>query len=109
MLSLHYAPALSPKPKHNLSGGETNTSTDAGKPGPARRMAILLRKGLKDAVERNRLKRRLREIYRRHKDWFPIGDCLILVTPQAASLEYGRLLERVEALTVRLRNDLQST
>jgi len=61
---------------------------------PNRRVAFLLPRGVGNAVARNRLKRRLREIYRRNKDWFPGGcDCLIQPTAAAGKLSFAELLE----------------
>ncbi len=61
---------------------------------PTRRVAFLLPRGVGNAVERNRLKRRLREIYRQNKDWFPAGhDCLVLPAAAAGRLSYAELLE----------------
>lgn len=85
-LSLRYAP----RPEENPGG-----SPHAGKvPVPSRRVAFLLPRGVGNAVGRNRLKRRLREIYRRNKDWFPAGcDCLIQPTAAAGRLSFAELLE----------------
>ena len=62
----------------------------------SRRVAFLLPRGVGNAVARNRLKRRLREIYRRNKDWFPAGhDCLIQPTVSAGRLSFDELREQV--------------
>jgi ribonuclease P protein component len=68
-----------------------------------RRVAFLLPRGVGNAVERNRLKRRLREIYRRNKDWFPAGqDCIIQPTVAAGRLSFDELKEQVRSATVRV-------
>lgn len=54
-------------------------------------------------MRRNRLKRRLREVYRLHKDWFPPGrDYLLSAAPAAADLGYATLEHLTERLTRRL-------
>lgn len=80
----------------------------AGEPDcPERRVAFLLGRGIAPAVRRNRLKRRLREIYRTHKDWFPPGhDYLLHAAAPAADLSYTELLDHAERLCNRLRQDV---
>ena len=69
---------------------------------PPRRVAFLLPRGVGNAVARNRLKRRLREIYRRNKDWFPAGyDCLIQPTVAAGKLSFAELLEETKQVAAR--------
>jgi ribonuclease P protein component len=80
-----------PRPEENPGGSL---------PVPYRRVAFLLPRGVGNAVERNRLKRRLREIYRRNKGWFPAGhDLLIRPTPSAGKLSFEELREQVKAAT----------
>lgn len=69
---------------------------------PLRRVAFLLPRGVGNAVARNRLKRRLREIYRRNKDWFPAGyDCLVQPTAAAGKLSFAELLEETQMAATR--------
>jgi len=93
-LSLRYAP----RPEEN-PGDSPHPGTV---PVPPRRVAFLLPRGVGNAVERNRLKRRLREIYRRNKDWFPAGyDCLIRPTVAAGKLSFAELLEETKRAAAR--------
>jgi len=52
---------------------DSPTDNPAAADPPPRRVAFLLPRGVGNAVARNRLKRRLREVYRRNKEWFPTG------------------------------------
>lgn len=66
---------------------------------PPRRIAIHLSSRIKGAVFRNRLKRWLREIYRRNKDWFAPGfDYLIQVKPDAVRLNFHQLKQELQNL-----------
>ncbi len=70
-----------------------------------RRIAFLIPRGVRGAVTRNRLKRRLREIYRRNKDWFPPRcDCALQASPGAARLSFAELLELVESIGRKVRD-----
>lgn len=74
---------------------------------PERRIAFLLSRRVGNSPERNRLKRRLREIYRRNKAWFPAGfDYLLNATPAAGKLTFAGLAAETERLAQRLpRNE----
>jgi ribonuclease P protein component len=75
-------------------------------PGPSRRVAFHLPRAVGNAVARNRLKRRLREIYRRNKSWFSPGfDYLVQPTPAAGRLSFEELLEQVRHTADRLKAD----
>jgi ribonuclease P protein component len=77
---------------------QTDPPTDNS--GPSRRVAFLLPRAVGNAVARNRLKRRLREIYRRNKDWFPAGcDCIMQPTVSAGRLSFAELHEQVRLAT----------
>ncbi len=89
---------------------QTDSPTDNPGPSnlPPRRVAFLLPRAVGNAVARNRLKRRLREIYRRNKDLFPTGfDYLVQPTPAAGRLSFAELLEQVR-LAARPKPEVRS-
>jgi len=67
-------------------------------PGPARVGVVASRAAVGGAVERNRAKRRLREVFRRHQSLVPAGLDLIL-TARAATLrlEFAEIEQRFVA------------
>ncbi|MCX7731843.1 MAG: ribonuclease P protein component [candidate division WOR-3 bacterium] len=66
---------------------------------PARRIAFHLSSKIHGAVIRNLLKRRLREIYRRNKEWLPAGyDYIVQVRPGAENLSYEALKQEIRKL-----------
>ncbi len=70
----------------------------------ARRIAFLLNSRIQGTVVRNRLKRRLREIYRRNKTWFPPGyNYLIQVKPGAESQQFEQLKKDLKLLTEQIK------
>ncbi len=70
-----------------------------------RRVAILLDRKIKGAVVRNRLKRHLREIFRRNKGWFPLGfDYAIQARSAAVELEFEQLKGELKALAERIES-----
>jgi ribonuclease P protein component len=72
----------------------------------SRRVAFHLTRAVGNAVARNRLKRRLREIYRRNKSWFSSGfDYIVQPAPAAGRLSFGDLLEQVRHAAERLKVD----
>ena len=85
---------------------QTDSPTD--NPGQSRRVAFHLPRAVGNAVARNRLKRRLREIYRRNKDWFPTGaDYLMQPTVAAGKLSFAGLHEQVR-IVARTKLDVRS-
>ena len=97
-LSLRHAP----RPEENSGTGFGDSPHSGTVPSPSRRVAFLLPRAVGNAVARNRLKRRLREIYRRNKNWFPVGfDYLVQPTPAAGQLSFVELLEETKRAAAR--------
>ncbi|MEN9980184.1 MAG: ribonuclease P protein component [candidate division WOR-3 bacterium] len=64
-----------------------------------RRIAFHLSSKIRGAVIRNLLKRRLREIYRRNKEWLPAGyDYIVQVRPGAENLSFEALKQEIRKL-----------
>src|SRR5262245_41153757 len=60
------------------------------------RLGITVSKKVGSAVERNLIKRRLREVYRRHKDLFPAGlDVVFVAKKEALGAKIEAILEEV--------------
>lgn len=73
----------------------------SGQTGPARLGVITSRK-TGSAVERNRTRRRLREIFRLHRPLLPTGLWLVVIARRsAAKADYHALAEEWRALTAR--------
>jgi ribonuclease P protein component len=71
--------------------------------GPAR-FGVTVSRRVGNAVTRNRLKRRLREIFRRNPSWFTDGkDYVVVARPQAARLSSSVLAGELERLCTRSR------
>jgi ribonuclease P protein component len=69
---------------------------------PASRVGFTVSKKVGVAVVRNRVKRLAREVYRRHKPWFPANRDLVLVAKRsAAEATYRDILEDLEKLCIR--------
>jgi len=74
-------------------------------PVPRSRIAFLLNSKIRGAVVRNRLKRRLREIFRRNKKWFPPNfDYIIQVKSGAEELDFKQLWDQIRTLSERIKN-----
>jgi len=63
------------------------------------RLGITTGKKIGSAVQRNRLKRRIREFFRLNKDRFPVSsDLLITAKEGAASLNFWQVSEELKGL-----------
>jgi ribonuclease P protein component len=90
LLTLRYARPPEPLP-------------DNPAPADARRIAFFVPRAIRRAVDRNLLKRRLREVYRRDKDWFPAGfDYLLTAAPACACLAFSELREEARSVAARI-------
>jgi ribonuclease P protein component len=73
------------------------------------RVAFLLPRGIRGAVRRNRLKRRLRELYRRNRDRLPAGgDYLLHAAAGAADLSFDELSDNLMLLLGSANADLRA-
>ncbi len=66
------------------------------------RLGILVSRKLGKAVQRNRIKRWIREAYRRNKDQLPKGLDFVVIPRRGATLDY----HRIERSLLRLARDL---
>jgi ribonuclease P protein component len=76
-------------------------------PGPtgAARLGLAVTRRLGKAVRRNRVKRLLREFFRRHKQQLPPGDLVIMAKKGAAALNYRQVEEELGPLLLRGEKD----
>jgi len=63
--------------------------------GDGRRLGIVVTRRVGNAVERNRLKRIIREHFRLNRDSFPKGDCVVIPGGGAASLTNDMIRQRL--------------
>lgn len=67
------------------------------------RVGVTVSSKVGNAVERNRLKRWIREYVRRHKGDLPAGDCVIVAKPSAAGPAHEAIDRDLERLVQRAR------
>lgn len=70
-----------------------------GRPG---RVGFTVSRKVGNAVVRNRVRRRLRDIIRRRKHWLDARDLVVIVKPEAAGATCALLTEQLSALLLRL-------
>jgi ribonuclease P protein component len=70
------------------------------------RIGITVSKKVGNSVTRNLVRRRLREVFRLNKDWFPPGHDVVLVAKRvAAEATYHELLEELRRSRQRLARE----
>lgn len=75
-----------------------------GHPTGAPRVGLTVSRRVGDAVVRNRVKRRLREWFRRHRDECPAGkDLVVIARPAAAAAPADELARELATSLARLR------
>lgn len=61
------------------------------------RIGVTVSKKVGNAVVRNRVRRRVREVFRQNKSWFPAGqDIVIIAKKRAAEATYDEILKDLE-------------
>jgi len=72
-----------------------------------RRLGIVVSKKIKKATQRNKVKRWIRELFRRNKNWFPENcDIIIIPHPNLLNLEYKKLMEIAREKLLSLRKEI---
>jgi ribonuclease P protein component len=76
---------------HTRHFGITLAPSPMGRP----RLGLVVTKRLGKAVRRNRVKRLLREFFRRHKGELPPGDLILMAKKGAGDLTYQQVQEEL--------------
>ncbi len=70
-----------------------------------RRLGIVVSRKIRKATQRNKVKRWIRELFRRNKNWFPENcDLIIIPHPNLLSLSYKEFLEKTKKGLLSLRS-----
>ncbi len=83
--------------RHTTHFGVCLAPSASGSP----RLGIIVGRKLGKAVRRNRIKRLVREFFRRHKGLLPSGDIIIMAKRGAAELHYSQVSEELRRVLVR--------
>ena len=67
----------------------------AALPGRPRRLGIAISRSVGNAVERNRIRRVVREFFRLNQESFPIADCVVIPGHGSAQLGNNKIRERL--------------
>ncbi|RKZ18844.1 ribonuclease P protein component [bacterium] len=68
-------------------------------PSDERKFGIWVQKGFRGGVKRNKVRRRIREIYRRNKRFLKKGTYLFYIKKKAQEAEFRELLEEFMKIT----------
>ncbi len=78
------------------------TMVTCGNPAEVKRLGITVTKKVGNAVVRNRLKRLIREFFRRNKDLFPAGhDVIVMAKKNSPPLTYPEAQRELTELSMR--------
>lgn len=78
----------------------------ACRPGMISRLGIIVGSVVGNAVMRNRIKRVVREHYRRGRGGYPKGDCVVIARPEAAKLSNAELRDVLARAAKHLKEKL---
>ncbi|TDT44073.1 ribonuclease P protein component [Halospina denitrificans] len=85
------------------------TQTRAPEPSQSRLGIIVARKHLKRAVDRNRIKRLVRESFRHRQNDIPSLDVIVLARPGIGTLDNQQLYQQLDRLWSKLSHQVDST
>lgn len=71
-----------------------------------KKLGLVVGKKLGTAVTRNRLKRRVREHFRKYRELYPQGDCVIIPQNGAENLVSAEFLQKLEQALSKLKQEL---